>query len=444
MRLLFEVLVEIGRLDDAIVLGQQLLGVEDHDDDVRLMLARIHAAAGRWQAAGDLAAPLAESDRAAATILRRARWETGREEQGQGSGRRSRSLHSVDRSHQELGRLYFAEQLLEWAEGTRSSIARDAVIARLKAGRYTELHYSIALWIRELDDSAQRCIASVDWHLLKGDVGAALQLLEGHVSDGSLGAPGWNRLGDCALATNDLARARAAYRKSVVADPGHANTWLDLARVEFLLGNSEAAEAAAQRAVSSARSNGDRRRALATLQQLKREPTGLRRAGLYGLVWHDGGGATLEIEVEITDAPGLTISGNVGGAMEEAARVAWTLIKLHEAKGGELGVHVHFPEFRVYKDGGSAGLLIACALAQRLRGRNVEHRLGLTGELTLGGRVIPIGGLREKLIAGHLAGLDRVLIPAGNEADLIRVPGSVKRDLEIHMVSSFEEAWLLL
>jgi len=147
---------------------------------------------------------------------------------------------------------------------------------------------------------------------------------------------------------------------------------------------------------------------------------------------------------------GLVLTGQLGDVMKESARIALTYVKSHAA---ELGiddqalagreVHVHVPAGATPKDGPSAGITMVTAIASMLTGRPVKSTIGMTGEVTLQGRVLPIGGLKQKVLAAHAAGLTEVIVPARNEADLEDVPSDVKDHLTFHIVGTVDEVLAL-
>jgi len=153
--------------------------------------------------------------------------------------------------------------------------------------------------------------------------------------------------------------------------------------------------------------------------------------------------------VEATSIPGgekLVLTGQLGDVMKESAQIALSYLRSH---GAELeldvgvlkdrGVHVHVPAGAVPKDGPSAGVTMTTALASLLSGRLVRSDVAMTGEVSLTGRVLPIGGVKQKLLAAHRAGITTVLIPKRNEPDLEDVPEGVREQLEIHPVSDVRE-----
>jgi ATP-dependent Lon protease len=166
-----------------------------------------------------------------------------------------------------------------------------------------------------------------------------------------------------------------------------------------------------------------------------------------GLAVTGVGGDVLFVEATAMKGSGdLVLTGQLGDVMKESARIALSYVRAHAA---ELGIdessfddrtfHVHVPAGAIPKDGPSAGITMATALASLLSGRPVKHTVGLTGEVTLQGRVLPIGGLKQKALAAHAAGLTDVIIPERNRADLDDVPENVRDDVAFHPVMSLGE-----
>src|SRR6266849_4750938 len=169
-----------------------------------------------------------------------------------------------------------------------------------------------------------------------------------------------------------------------------------------------------------------------------------------GLAVTGAGGDVLFIEASLADREtgetGVTLTGQLGDVMKESARIALSYLRSHGAELGlpvselkDRGVHVHVPAGAVPKDGPSAGVTMTTALASLLSGRPVRSDVAMTGEVSLTGRVLPIGGVKQKLLAAHRAGITTVLIPARNEPDLDDVPEKVRSALDIHLVSDVRE-----
>lgn len=171
-----------------------------------------------------------------------------------------------------------------------------------------------------------------------------------------------------------------------------------------------------------------------------------------GLAWTPVGGDTLSIEVTVLAGKGkLTLTGKLGDVMKESAQAAFSYIRSRADQLGvdkefpeKFDVHIHVPEGAIPKDGPSAGITMATALISALTNKPVFKHIGMTGEITLRGRVLPIGGLKEKALAAHRAGLTKILIPKDNAKDIEEIPESILKDMQIlpvgHMDDVLKEA----
>jgi ATP-dependent Lon protease len=166
-----------------------------------------------------------------------------------------------------------------------------------------------------------------------------------------------------------------------------------------------------------------------------------------GLAWTEVGGSILSTEVQILDGKGkLTLTGQLGDVMQESAQAALSYIRSRAQHLGlpkdfyrNLDIHVHVPEGAIPKDGPSAGITIATALASALAKIRVRRDLAMTGEITLRGKVLPIGGLKEKLLAAHRAGIFEAVLPRGNEKDLADLPENLRSVMKLHFVDQMDE-----
>lgn len=175
----------------------------------------------------------------------------------------------------------------------------------------------------------------------------------------------------------------------------------------------------------------------------KELPTGVST----GMAWTEMGGEVLFIEATLLPGgSGLTITGQLGEVMQESARAARSYLWSHAQEFGidhEMfkghGVHLHVPAGAIPKDGPSAGVTITAALASLYTGRRVRPDTAMTGEITLSGLVFPVGGIKEKVLAAHRAGVRRIILPVRNEADLEDIPEDVRKQLEVVTVSRISE-----
>ncbi len=166
-----------------------------------------------------------------------------------------------------------------------------------------------------------------------------------------------------------------------------------------------------------------------------------------GMAWTEMGGEVLFIEATmLPGGGGLTLTGQLGEVMKESAQAARSYLWSHAAEMGidpqmirENGVHVHVPAGAIPKDGPSAGVTMASALASLFTGRKVRSDTSMTGEITLSGLVFPVGGIKEKVLAAHRAGIKRIILPKQNEADAEEVPEDVRKELELIPVTKIDE-----
>jgi len=166
-----------------------------------------------------------------------------------------------------------------------------------------------------------------------------------------------------------------------------------------------------------------------------------------GLAVTGAGGDVLFVEATSMDGkPGLTLTGQLGDVMKESAQIALSYVRGHADELGidkhtfeEHAFHVHVPAGAIPKDGPSAGVTMVTALTSLLSGRPVQHTVGMTGEVTLQGRVLPIGGLKQKVLAAHAAGLTDVVLPERNRGDLDDVPAEVREAMKFHFAMTIDE-----
>jgi ATP-dependent Lon protease len=166
-----------------------------------------------------------------------------------------------------------------------------------------------------------------------------------------------------------------------------------------------------------------------------------------GMAWTEMGGEVLFIEATLLPGgKGLTITGQLGEVMQESARAAQSYLWSHAAEFGinpgmfkDYGVHLHVPAGAIPKDGPSAGVTITAALASLYSGRRVRPDTAMTGEITLSGLVFPVGGIKEKVLSAHRAGIRRIIVPSRNEADIEDIPDDVRKELQLVFISRISE-----
>ncbi len=187
---------------------------------------------------------------------------------------------------------------------------------------------------------------------------------------------------------------------------------------------------------------------LGTIRFRKQDIARKSEIGLVnGLAWTEVGGDVLQVEATLVKGKGeVTLTGKLGEVMQESAKAALTCVRTRAEELGidpaifrEYDLHIHVPEGAIPKDGPSAGITIATAMVSAMMRKAARHDVAMTGEITLRGKVLPIGGVKEKLLAAHRFGLRTLILSKENEKDLVDVPDEVRDDLTIHLVDTIEE-----
>ncbi|VBB06256.1 peptidase s16 active site [Lucifera butyrica] len=166
-----------------------------------------------------------------------------------------------------------------------------------------------------------------------------------------------------------------------------------------------------------------------------------------GLAWTEVGGDVLAVEVSTMKGKGkLTLTGQLGEVMRESAQAGFSYIRtrakelsIDEEFYEKTDIHIHLPEGAIPKDGPSAGITMATAVASALTGKPVRSEIAMTGEITLRGRVLPVGGIKEKVLAAHRIGIKKIILPQENKRDLDEIPGNVRRSMEFLLVEHMDE-----
>jgi ATP-dependent Lon protease len=166
-----------------------------------------------------------------------------------------------------------------------------------------------------------------------------------------------------------------------------------------------------------------------------------------GLAWTEVGGEVLQTEATLMDGKGqLTLTGKLGEVMQESARAAMSFVRSRAAEYGigrdfhrKMDLHIHIPEGSIPKDGPSAGITMATTIVSALTKIPVRKDVAMTGEITLRGKILPIGGVKEKLLAAHRAGIKNVILPKENEKDLQDIAPDILEALSVNLVETMDE-----
>ncbi|MGC8779209.1 MAG: S16 family serine protease, partial [Candidatus Caldatribacteriaceae bacterium] len=177
--------------------------------------------------------------------------------------------------------------------------------------------------------------------------------------------------------------------------------------------------------------------------------SGKDRVGVAtGLAWTETGGEILFVETAVLPGKGnLILTGNMGEIMQESAKIALSCVRERAQDWGipqdfheKYDIHVHVPAGAIPKDGPSAGVTIATSVISALSKTPVRHDVAMTGEITLTGRVLPVGGIKEKVLAAYRVGIYRIILPRENHKDLAELPGEVREKIEVFLVDNLDEA----
>jgi len=166
-----------------------------------------------------------------------------------------------------------------------------------------------------------------------------------------------------------------------------------------------------------------------------------------GLAWTDVGGELLQTEATVMPGKGsLVLTGKLGEVMQESAQAALSYVRsrarqlrLPDNFYEKVDIHIHVPEGAIPKDGPSAGITLATSIVSALTGKPVNRDIAMTGEITLRGRILPIGGLKEKILAAHRGGVNKVLIPMENKKDIEEIPKKILKKVELVLVEHMDE-----
>ncbi|MDO4739067.1 MAG: endopeptidase La [Eubacteriales bacterium] len=167
-----------------------------------------------------------------------------------------------------------------------------------------------------------------------------------------------------------------------------------------------------------------------------------------GLAWTSIGGKTMPVEATVMPGSGhIELTGQLGDVMKESARTAYSYLRSHSDQykidsefNRKMDLHIHVPEGAVPKDGPSAGVALTCAMLSAITGKPARQDVAMTGEITLRGKVLPIGGVKEKLLAAYRMGISTVLVPEENKKDLVEIPSEVRAKLDVHTISGVDQA----
>ena len=256
--------------------------------------------------------------------------------------------------------------------------------------------------------------------------------------------PRWlllNRLGDIELALSNEDRAETYYLQAYELNPNDIDTNLDLIRTYVLKGDIKKAKSHYNKSV--------KKFGVEKVGFIKNHIQRLAEKGINivnGLVWYEGGGSILPIEFKKVDMAGENLhpTGNLGFSILDSMHLAYNIARMSPLvkeidKIDRISIQVNVPESIVYKDGPSAGLAFLVGILSEMLARPIPNRVAYTGEITLSGAISPVGGIKGKLTAAHLNGMETVYIPKENFGDLLKIDNSVKSKMKIKLIDHYNE-----
>jgi len=354
---------------------------------------------------------------------------------------------SIDRTEKDLipDRNYFVQQLGLLCERYGKSIfsgesSSNLVMELLATGHVHQALLKLRAVSDRIENKQLRYLLRAEISLVKGEYRIAekrYRRLLGTVEDEALI---WNRLGDVCLATGRTAVALDHYQKACTTTPEDIDSHLDLIRTYLVKGNTTAAKKVYLKAENLLNSYQ-----LKMIRDLiEHSPKTRCEPRVLGLGWCEGGGSVIEVELLRTEeSTALEITGHIGISMQDALHLAHR-VALFTARSSFpdkpiTGMQVHFPRGVIYKDGPSIGLAAYVGILGTILEKLPAKRVAYSGELTLHGQILGVGGIPGKLRTAYFAGVDRVFIPLENLPDLIQVEPHIKQALDIRLVSNVDQ-----
>jgi ATP-dependent Lon protease len=438
---LMEMLLSMGRIDDALLHAEEAAKIAPNDPKRFVTVGELCRQKMLWdraRGAFETAHRLAPADPSIGDLLRELYLELGDEA-------------ASERMAGARGRSYFVAQAKQALANHRLRAAivgaLDEVARALESGDVAGAKRALSRSTPEEHASASYEFLHGELLLIEGDLERAESAFRTCIERAPELGVAWNRLGDLMQSRGKLREAVPFYKKAVLLTPDDSNAYEDLGDLYATLGDAEQARKmyqAAEKRDPSSRA-ADKARSLDAPAPKQSDEPQIGRIGVLG--WTPRGGAVSPLEaVAVVGKGELIFSGNVGPTGREAGLVAFSCLKAraHELAIDELVVrhdlHLHFTDTEFGKDGPSSGLALVLAGISAYTRRALKPRLAATGEITIHGEVKPVGGIHEKVVAAHLAGIRTVLMPRRNLREGRELPDEVAARMELIYVDSVAEA----
>lgn len=373
-------------------------------------------------------------------------------------------LESMDHSIEELGNFhlsndlgkefiydksYFSDQVVDFSHDLIDQfniddrdIKKSYLLA--KEGMVNEALFHLNSYSKNCNDRGTRYLIRAEISLVEGNYAKAKKMYATLREYDSFKFLALNRLGDISNAEGHSDRAKKFYLMAKDIEPSHLDTLLDLMKTELIAGNSNKAK----RYYNQAKETFGESTVSKYKSALSNKAYKPSIDAVNGLVWSEVTGNTLPIEIVVEESGQHRVSctGHVGYLMRESINtVVNSLIRSEYGQQvKDTSIRIHIPNASIYKDGPSAGLAFIVGLVSKLANKPLPSASAFTGEISLSGRVLPVGGIPEKLFGAYMKNIKKVFLPAGNHFELRKVPAEIKSNMEYFFVNHYQEALDLL
>jgi tetratricopeptide (TPR) repeat protein len=347
-------------------------------------------------------------------------------------------VFKYDKSYFSAQVVDFSHDLIKQFNINDRDVKKSYLLA--KEGMVNEALFHLNSYSKNCDDMETRYLIRAEISLVEGKYSKAKRMYA-HLRDfDSYKFLALNRLGDISNAEGHTDRAQKYYLMAKELEPSHLDTLLDLMKTEFIVGNTKKAK----RYYNQAREKyGDSvvAKYKPALSGKTYQPT---HNTVTGLVWSEITGNSLPIEIVTEESTGHEIccTGHIGYLMRDSINTVVNALLRSEYREQlkHSVINIHIPDASIYKDGASAGLAFLVGLVSRITHKSLATTIAFTGEVSLSGRVLPVGGIPEKLFGAYMQNMKQVFLPAANHYELRNVPAEIKSNMEFCFVNHYQEA----
>jgi tetratricopeptide (TPR) repeat protein len=340
---------------------------------------------------------------------------------------------------------YFSEQVVDFSHDLIEQFHiedRDVKKSYLlaKEGLVNEALFHLNSFSKNCGDKKTRYLIRAEISLVEGDIAKAEKMYTRLKEYDSFRFLALNRLGDISNAEGRSERAKDFYLLAKELEPSHLDTLLDLMKTEVIAGNAKKAK----RYYNQAKAKYGESAVAKYKPALSTGYSRLSQNAVNGLVWSEITGNSLPIEIDVIQNTEHEVSctGHIGYLMRDSINTVVNSLfrSIYRDRLKRSTINIHIPNASIYKDGASAGLAFLMGLVSRITHRPLDSTIAFTGEISLSGRVLPVGGIPEKLFGAYMQNINRVFLPAGNHFELRNVPAEIKSNMEYYFVNHYQEA----